>query len=134
MPRLRELSFRLGKTVKWYNDSLTWVDIASLYLRALGPLAHHRLDKVIITWPRMLQLGNNGIGMLQEDTKLRDFEALLDILPALSSATMVLTCQVHGATEVSEYVRRLRDMWKHPRSSVECKVTASFPSDFKQNS
>ena len=109
----------------WVLSFVTWINTAVAVLETLG--VDQQLEKVSIVW-HGCEVGMEA-GMFVELYSLqeewRKLQELLDCVPALSSAKMVVDMtmiwddEIPGVT-LEEYMDRMRDVWHHPRSCVRC--------------
>jgi len=127
LTHLREIQFSLVKDYPQDPDTTHWIAEATHWLQRLQN--HHRIEKVTISWFLTLPRGATPDEQIYECRRWREYEKLLDTLPALSSAQMHLdaivcvdaTDSVTGEFDIiasENCAKGLRTVWKHPRCSV----------------
>ena len=133
---LREIKFSLLKDHPQNRDTTKWIPEMARWLRALS--IHQRIEQITISW--FLTVPWEDVSPFQrvdESHGWRELEEMLDTIPALSDARIVLQAAVSvdvcGGEEdwimSEECAQGLRMVWKHPRCSASVKVATSY-SDY----
>jgi len=138
LSNLREIQFRLLKDHPLHHDSTRWVAEAIVWLKALQ--RYHRIEKITISWLLTQPWGDTIHEHVYESKRWRELEGLLDTVPALSSATMLLDVMVsvymvddeEDVIESEMCVKGLRTVWKHPRCAASVTVPTSYDVAYNQ--
>ena len=115
---LREIKFSLVKDSAFQQDTTTWITEAARWLHTLS--AQQNIERVAISWTLTYPARN----VWRSTLGWRELQDLLDTIPALSRARMVLDATVNlrgvagakGSRMAAEQCAEgLRKVWTHPR-------------------